>query len=487
MKSRLVRLLSLVLALLMILSLVTACATGETEETDAETTGATATDEVVTERAPTVEKKDYDTEFSVLYCADIYPIDYFLLEEDQRRPGSDMDDRVYERMLSIQEHLGVDINAVDGGDFQSYTTPVRASISAGDDSYQLVMTHVHWGVSGMFLDNLVKDFNDFSSIRLDADYWNGPLMEDLAINGKMFCGYNDFMLANCYVVAFNKDMIAEYASTTGNLYEHVRNKTWTMEKFIETATLVSRDNGDGKWDENDVYGLSTWAWVPLISFQVGCGIPIVKKDGDGAPYYSPMEDNSDRIVELDEMIYNLMKQPSVFSWGLGDEPQLHITSGRVLCELLGTFALVTTKEEDIKVGVLPYPLWDSKQDDYLTMSWNGVMCVPTTVKDEEMVGDVLEMLAWYSQPVTTAFYETLLGSKVAEASEDAEMLELIWRTQVADMGLLYSDASAAPSMDDILYAIPRHVTLNTPAYATYFRQKVRSAQRYLDKLFSIGE
>ena len=35
-----------------------------------------------------------------------------------------------------------------------------------------------------------------------------------------------------------------------------------------------------------------------------------------------------------------------------------------------------------------------------------------------MVGDVIEMLAWYSEPVNTAFYETLLGSKVADAPED---------------------------------------------------------------------
>lgn len=486
MKSCSVRYLSMLLALLLVLPLLAACATGEPEETLEETTAESVT-EAVTEKKPSVAENDYDAEFIALYCRDIYPIDYFLLEEDQRRPGSDMDDRVYERMLNIQEYLGVDITAVDGGDFQTYTQPIRTSIGAGDDSYQMVMTHVHWGVSGMIMDNLMKDFNDFSSVQLDADYWNGALMEDLAINDKMYCGYNDFMLANCYVVAFNKDMIAEYAATTGNLYEHVRNKTWTMEKFIETATLVSRDNGDGKWDENDVYGLSTWAWVPLISFQVGCGIPIVKKDSSGAPYYSPIEDNADKITALDEMIYDLMKQSSVFSWGLGNEPQLHVTSGRVMCELLGTFALVTTKEEDIKVGVLPYPLWDSRQEDYLTMSWNGVMCVPTTVRDEAMVGDVLEMLAWYSEPVTTAFYETLLGSKVAEAPEDSEMLELIWRTQVSDMGLLFSDPSTAPSMDNILYAIPHHVTLNKPAYATHFRQNVRSAQKNLDKLFRTGE
>jgi NADPH-dependent ferric siderophore reductase len=67
------------------------------------------------------------------------------------------------------------------------------------------------------------------------------------------------------------------------------------------------------------------------------------------------------------------------------------------------------------------------------------------------------------------------------------MLELIWRTQTADMGLIYCDSTVAPAMDHILYALPHHVTLNTPAYATYFKQNSRSAQRYLDRLFKLGE
>ena len=95
----------------------------------------------------------------------------------------------------------------------------------------------------------------------------------------------------------------------------------------------------------------------------------------------------------------------------------------MLFEIVGNYSLVTTKEDEVKVGVLPYPLWDSNQDSYKTLSWNGVLGIPTTVKNDAMVGDVIEMLAWFSEPVNTAFYETLLGSKVADAPEDVEMLQ----------------------------------------------------------------
>jgi hypothetical protein len=150
MKSHLVRLACLLLAFLTVLSCLAACAAGDTDETEAGTS-AVSLEESVNEKHPTVDQKNYDTEFTVIYCEDIYPIDYFLLEEDQRRPGSDMDDRVYERMLNIKEHLGVEITAVNGGGYLEYVAPIRNSIGAGDDTYQMVMTHVHWGVSGLFL------------------------------------------------------------------------------------------------------------------------------------------------------------------------------------------------------------------------------------------------------------------------------------------------------------------------------------------------
>ena len=483
MKLRFVRLMSLILAFLMLLSLTTACAAGEETETEAATAGTTET-EGATEKQPSVEKKDYGTEFTAFYCEDIFPIDYYLIEEDRRKPGNDMDDRVYERMLNIKEHLGVEITAVNGGGYLEYVAPIRTSIGAGDDAYQMVMTHVYMEVANLITSNSLRDFQDFESLQLEADYWNYGLMEDLSINDKMFCGYNDFCLANCYMIGFNKDMVAEYSNTIGSLYDHVRNKTWTLEKLIEFTGLVSRDNGDGKWDDQDTYGFACHAWVPLVSFQHASNIPIVKENSDGEFYISPMVDNADKIVKLDEMIYDFMKAESTYTWSPFDgKPQLNLKSGRVMFEIVNNYSLVATKEEDVKVGVLPYPLWDSNQDSYKTLSWNGVLGIPTTVQNDDMVGDVIEMLAWYSEPVNTAFYETLLGSKVADAPEDVEMLNLVWAGQVSDMGLVFSSSSS--QMDCLLYAIPHHVSVEgKPAYATYYKQNQKAAERQLNRMFA---
>ncbi len=278
-------------------------------------------------------------------------------------------------------------------------------------------------------------------------------------------------------------MVNEYANTIGNLYEQVNNQEWTLDKFISYSSLVSRDNGDGQWDEQDIYGFAGFAWVPLISFQLSCDIPIVKKNEEGELYISPMEDDADKIVALDEMLYDFVNADYTYTNNPFDpNPELSITSGRAMFSLMNNYGLVTTKEEKIPVGVLPYPKWDKDQADYKTLNWNGVLGIPTTVKNMEMVGDAVEMLAFFSEDVTTAFYETLLGAKVAEAPQDVEMLDIIWRTQVSDIGLVFS--SVDPAMDRILYAIPHHISANAAAYATYYKQNKRAAQKALDNMFA---
>ena len=482
MRSVTIKVLALLLAALMILPMLAAC--GDTGETTDTTAGAET--EATTEKQPAVAKKDYDEEFTVIYCADTFNKGYFFIEEEDRQAGNDMDDKVYERMLKVEEYLGVDIIAENGGNFQEYTIPLKNAISAGDDSYQMVMTHVYMEVANLITSNYFRDFQDFESLQLEEDYWNYGLMDDLSINDKMYCGYNDFCLANCYLIGFNKDMVKEYASTIGDLYQQVRNKEWTIEKLVEYTSLVSRDNGDGKWDDQDTYGFACYAWVPLVSFQHAADIPIVKEGADGEFYVSPMVDNPDKIVALDELIYNFMNAESTYTWVpnsdfQGPTTQLHLKSGRVMFEIVNNYSLVSTKEEDVKVGVLPYPKWDKAQAEYKTLSWNGVLGIPTTVKNDDMVGDVIEMLAWYSDPVCTAFYETLLGSKVADAPEDVEMLNIVWAGQVSDMGLVFSSSSG--QMDCLLYALAHHVSANKPAYATYYKQNQRTAERLLNKMF----
>lgn len=480
MKNKLFKMLSLVLALLMVFSAFTACGEGTEGEKNSVSTDAESNPSVseeVTEKQIAVEPNNYDQEFCAIYNGAAFREGYYFVDEEKYQRGDVLRDAVFEREQIIEEYLGVDIVAIMADD--SYVTPISNAINAGDDTYQLVMTHAYYGIVDFIVGNRMQDFQNFDSLQLSDEHWNSTLMEELAIDDTMYCGYNDFCLASCYLVGFNKDMVEEYNNHIGNLYEHVRNKTWTLDKLIEYSALVSKDNGDGVWTAEDTYGFSSLAAMPLISFQVASGIKLLKQNDDGQFYISSMVDTPERIVELDEKIFNLMNRDASYKGGFGTE--LHLSSNRVLFELIYNFDLILTREDDLRIGVLPYPLYDTNQEEYYSMNWGGVLMIPTTVKNDDMVGDVIELLAWHSDSAETAFYENLLGSKIANAPEDAEMLKIIWDSVVTDMGLTYCSVSG--NLSSLLYAIPTRATSGGAAYATRYKANARGVEAALKKVF----
>src|SRR5690606_14392486 len=94
------------------------------------------------------------------------------------------------------------------------------------------------------------------------------------------------------------------------------------------------------------------------------------------------------------------------------------------------------RDSDVEFGVLPYPKFDDAQEDYLSLEWSGFLCVPVSIQNPEMVGSVIEMLAYYSKNTTMiAYYEKLLGARIADAAQDAEMLNIIFSNIVIEPGL----------------------------------------------------
>jgi hypothetical protein len=108
------------------------------------------------------------------------------------------------------------------------------------------------------------------------------------------------------------------------------------------------------------------------------------------------------------------------------------------------------------------------------------MFIPASIKNEEMVGDVLELLAYYSDPMKTAYYEDLLGSKIAQAPQDAQMLDVIWGSVVSDIGMITANLNG---MDPLLYMIPNLCVDGTDRYASFLKSNSRNANRSLDQLF----
>ena len=128
-------------------------------------------------------------------------------------------------------------------------------------------------------------------------------------------------------------------------------------------------------------------------------------------------------------------------------------------------------------------MYDEEQKSYKTLSWNGNLMVPGTIRNHDMVGEVIELLAYYTAPVKTAYFEDLLGSKLAEAPEDARMLKIIWESQVSDAAVIAANLSNN-AVGTLLCIIPNLCRDGVGTYSSYLAKRLNVANRGLKDLFN---
>ncbi len=468
------KLAALLLAGLMILP-AAACAKGDDPVETKAPNATEAVSEGETGYKPDIEKTNYDTEFTTIGT---HTVIEWITPSDDYKAGDPMEDSLYERGVRLKDHLGVDLVVIDAGD-DAYTNTVIRTVQAGDDAYQMVAAHCHIGVANLMASGGMRDFASMESINLDAPYWSRDFMDELTVNDKYLIGYNDACLSYTTCVVFNKDMMDEWMIKAP--YQDVRDKTWTLDKLFSMASVACKDNGDNVWDEKDVYGISGWGWTDLISFMTAADIKMVDRDEDGE-YHVAYEDNSEKTLDVLTKVSQAYDSEYAYFWTPGGKHAtgLNFGDGRTLTQLVYTNSLTGLRGESVRFGVLPYPLYDDKQADYRSLSWNGVLFIPDAIKNAKMVGDVIEMMAYYTAPVKTAYFEDLLGSKLAEAPDDAEMLDVIWDSQVADVAMATADISG---MGNILYMVPQLCRDGIQKYASYLKSNTKSADRALENLF----
>lgn len=124
-------------------------------------------------------------------------------------------------------------------------------------------------------------------------------------------------------------------------------------------------------------------------------------------------------------------------------------------------------------------MWDEAQKDvgYRSLQWGGYLCIPNYLENETKTGETLEVLAFYSDEVQTAFYEKLLGKQVADVPDDSQMLSIVWDSVCTDFGQTFSGECPG-----LLYMLP-YVTYEGSGFelASYAQQNIGPANKSLSK------
>lgn len=198
--------------------------------------------------------------------------------------------------------------------------------------------------------------------------------------------------------------------------------------------MSNTDNGNTGFDLADSFGLMIYQ-TDIRSAIVVYDTPTLTKEGKIVWNTA----HTQNVVEAIVKAFGGSQDGIYYCEGI-DEAQNSFFNGRamLLWGKLDSAAVLRNMEQDF--GIIPCPMFTEDQGEYYTTSNDASMvCVPTTDKDLDDIGFVIEAMCREStDTVARVFYEKALKSKYAPDPQSSEMIELIRKSLTYDFGWVYS-------------------------------------------------
>ena len=462
------KILCLLLAGLMLTSTV-ACATMSDAPVDTAGTVA-ATEEVDTEIKPDLPVMDYDgAEFRIL--ADKGGYNTLVAEKTS---GQVVNDAILEANMAVINQFDINFRWVEGS--------AETFILAGDDEYDVAYLH-DCTTAAMALKGWFFNVNELPYINPTAEWWPQFIVDSLTLNGKMYyySNYSTYdAMSNTMGCFFNQRILQDYNMKSP--YEYVREGTWTLDQITTMSISIYSDvNGDGLQDTNDLLGFACdkypYAW--LESF----GIEFYKKV---SPDSSELEVRTDdeRCYTLAEKMHIWLRTGYDSIWapingdGAGGRSMFAADHVAFTFDCIGLSAPMAT-DGDVRYGIVPLPKIDTNQAEYYGGCTSPLFSVPITLQDTEIVGIILEAMAYAGyKHIRPAYCEQTLKTRFATDPDCAEMLNLIFDNQVISFAYLFANNVEGGNMQYRFIAD----TIEQNTVASFLKMKGKREKKFVQKI-----
>lgn len=476
--------LSLLLAALMLVGSLAACASGDssTETTAAPDNVLTPADTTVAETESSYDKDGYlkdslpadlnfgDAEITTLYWEDVEKQEFFAEEQT----GDIVNDAILARNNAVEDRLGVTLNYVgtkgNGSNMDNYLTQARNSYQAGDKAYDIYGTYSRTAAK-LVINNLCYNLTKVDYLDLEKPWWPENLTKEAMFDDRLYFVSGDIstmLLHMMYGIYFNKELFTNYGLTTP--YDLVEKNEWTYDKLIELGSNVYQDlNNNGSKDKEDFFAIS-YSNFHAEAFYSAAGLSFVEQDEEQLLKISP-DFYGERTLNLINKLGPWCASDDV----LISNPEL-FSNGQTLFALnRAYYAENNLRNVDFSYGFVPVPKYDAAQENYYTCMGNPVTLYSITADCEnpDMAAAVLEALGSEGYRRTTpALFEVNMKVKYSEGAVDAEMYDLVKSTTSFDLGRMFS-----PDLQYITDIFWKAVNTNDTAWSS----KTRIYQKILDK------
>ena len=416
-------------------------------------------------------------EFNFFMCDEFFTRRDIVAEEII---GEAINDAKYNRFRTIEDKYNIEINLVYLGDAGQTYDYLNKSVITDDIRYDL--THVHASsIVQVVSAGLLMDLKKFQYPDFGNPWWNKGLMESMTVKNVLLLCPSAIELPYSSAVAFNKQMVQDNAMESP--YELVRKGEWTMDKFYEICSGMSKDlNGDGKFGKEDQYGFTTQNSWMLKSYLYGGNHTILVKDENDIPQLNKDYDHLARIVDKMMQLFNQNNTSYLYDSSNETDFPISMDSGRIFAIGLHLAEISYLRNSDVDYGIVPLPKLDGAQANYTGISWGGFFGIPVNASDPEMSSLIFEAMSAESHySILPIFKEQQLSVKFTRDEESIEMLGLIYENMIYDMAPNYSTLNAYVNILFELYS------KKSTDVMSYMEKNEKALQSALDKIIDAYE
>lgn len=438
------KLLPFLLAAVLLMS-AAGCKTSTVSESGGETGSGT-----VSETGTTVEKTDGlpDTDLGGYEFVIAEGWYYDGSDMPDYTPGaSDYTDAVLARNKEIEDRFNCTITYQFYQPTTFYDTALPVLMSG--DKFADVMDPTLFEFGKFLNSNNLYDLSSLPNVDLTKSYWIKSFTDATRIGSGVYGTGADFANPSTkqYVFMFNRRLVNEQGLP--DPYALVESGKWNWTALKEFVTKGAKDdNGDGKYDQSDVWSVSGGMYDAMKALYQTSGLKIFGLNNSGKYTYDLA--NAKSVNTLNKM-KSLFTTPGAFYTGGGDysEAVNHWSQGMAAGWIANLNFVQTTQMRDMTddYGIVPLPLGEGQTQYVAPVDHNApIVCVPSVITNPEATGTILTAMAFASQKDREVWNEQLKNMYFRDDETFNMVSKYIFPNIILDPALFYGSLSAELSV-----------------------------------------
>ena len=373
----------------------------------------------------------------------------FDVSVDDANTGDPILDAIYKKNLYTEQTLGIELEftevpgAGNQNEIIAWCETVKNMQSDPSTPVDLLACYSRTAAYAT-INGLNQDITVYDNIDLSKAWWPKNVQEEFSIGNKLFFITGDIstnVLHMMYCVFYNKTMMEDYG--LGDPVQMVKDRTWTIDQWQSMTSGLYQDiDGVAGKSEGDVFGAG-FQYYHLDAIVQGSGFKLLENTDEDGQYIAITEDFYSQKLDgyIDDMIEWVKTNDVYNDTKYAGVSETAFLEGRSAFQINRAQYGFQLQETDLDYGILPPPMLDpSQQESYVTSLGNPytIYSMSRSTVDGDRAAAVLQTMGYYGYSLTTpAIFDVTFKGKFSKDPNAMDMFNLVRDAIGFDLGILY--------------------------------------------------